>query len=466
MTRAKKIYLLLGILIFACIATLIVVQVEDRKEQISNSDAVILEVPADSVQSLSWEYEDTALAFHKEDTWLYDADGAFPVNEEKINELLEQFQEFKVSFTIEGVEDYAQYGLDDPLCTIRFATGDQSYEVLLGNYSDMDLQRYVSIGDGNVYLAAEDPWSSFEVVLSDMIKHDEIPEFDTVGGIQFSGAESYSITYEENNSIDTYCADDVYFTQRDGKNMPLDTSRVDSYLENISSLGLTDYVTYNASEEDLQAYGLDTPELVITVNYTAENEAGEALSNTFVLNVSRALGERQDAEETDGASDEEFTAYARVGASQIVYQIAAEDYEALMEASYDSLRHLEVLSAAFEDIYQFDISLEGANYTITTEEQDDGKHYYYQENELEIADLQSAIEGLRADSFTGEQPTQKEEISLTVHLENEHHPEVQIKLYRYDGDHCLAMVDGEPVSLVGRSYVVDLIEAVNAIVLN
>ena len=80
--------------------------------------------------------------------------------------------------------------------------------------------------------------------------------------------------------------------------------------------------------------------------------------------------------------------------------------------------------------------------------------------------MQSAIEGLRADSFTGEQPTQKEEISLTVHLENEHHPEVQIKLYRYDGDHCLAMVDGEPVSLVGRSYVVDLIEAVNAIVLN
>ena len=34
------------------------------------------------------------------------------------------------------------------------------------------------------------------------------------------------------------------------------------------------------------------------------------------------------------------------------------------------------------------------------------------------------------------------------------------------GDNCLAMVDGKPVSLVGRSYVVDLIEAVNAIVFN
>ena len=37
--------------------------------------------------------------------------------------------------------------------------------------------------------------------------------------------------------------------------------------------------------------------------------------------------------------------------------------------------------------------------------------------------------------------------------------------YRYDGNKCLAVVDGEPVSLVDRSHVVDLIEAVNAIVL-
>ena len=42
----------------------------------------------------------------------------------------------------------------------------------------------------------------------------------------------------------------------------------------------------------------------------------------------------------------------------------------------------------------------------------------------------------------------------------------QIEFYRYDGNDCLAVVDGEAVSLVERSYVVDLVEAVNAIVLN
>ena len=73
---------------------------------------------------------------------------------------------------------------------------------------------------------------------------------------------------------------------------------------------------------------------------------------------------------------------------------------------------------------------------------------------------------LSADSFTEEKPTQQEEISLTVYLDNENYPTVKINLYRYDGTNCLAMVDGEPVSLVSRSDVVNLIEAVHAIVLN
>lgn len=50
-------------------------------------------------------------------------------------------------------------------------------------------------------------------------------------------------------------------------------------------------------------------------------------------------------------------------------------------------------------------------------------------------------------------------------MDNENVSEVSIELYRYDGNNCLAVIDGEPVSLVARSGVVDLVEAVNAIVL-
>ena len=136
-----------------------------------------------------------------------------------------------------------------------------------------------------------------------------------------------------------------------------------------------------------------------------------------------------------------------------------------MAASYDDLRHQEVFYADFADVTGLDITLEDAAYTITSEGTGDSRAFSYDGEEIEIDDLRDALEALTASSFTGEAPTEKEEISLTVHLDSEDYPEIRIQLYRYDGEQCLAVVDGEPVSLVSRSSVVDLIEAVNAIVL-
>ena len=469
MKRSRRLVILLGLLLAACAATFGVIRYEEHKEVIRNSDAIVLEIDSDAVQTLSWEYGSETLAFHKEDTWLYDGDAAFPVDEEKMQERLELFRAFGVSFIIEDVEDYGQYGLDKPICTIRLSTADETWEILLGNYSSMDSQRYVSVGDGNVYLVQNDPLDYFDAGLSDMIDHDETPDFDKVTGIRFAGTESYSITYEE-DSGNTYCEEDVYFAERAGSLLPLDTSRVDAYLQKISGLSLTDYVTYNATAEELEACGLDTPELTVTVDYTYEDEARNEITQTFVLQISRDPQEQKAAEEAsaqeEGTAEEEITAYARVGDSRIVYRITANEYKALMDASYDALRHLEVLSADFSDVTQLDISLEGAAYSITAEGSGDGRTYSYLGEELEIGDLQSALESLKAESFTDERPTQKKEIGLTVHLDNENYPEVRIELYRYDGTNCLAVVDGTPVSLVARADVVELIEAVNEIVLN
>lgn len=103
---------------------------------------------------------------------------------------------------------------------------------------------------------------------------------------------------------------------------------------------------------------------------------------------------------------------------------------------------------------------------MASEETDDERTWYYQGEEIDITALKNAVTALEADSFTSETATGKEEIRFTVSLNNETYPQVEIVLYRYDGSYCLAEIDGEPVSLVVRSYVVDLIESVHAIVLN
>lgn len=467
MKRSKRLHILLGVLAAVGIVTFAVTQYEEKQEEIEASGEVVLEIDPAAVQTLSWEYDAETLAFHKDGTWVYDTDEAFPVDEERIDELLGVFEAFSAAFIIEDVTDYSQYGLDDPVCTIGISTGDTDYEIQLGDFSTMDSQRYVSIGDGNVYLATADPLDYFDAALRDMIDNDEAPDFGTVEAIRFDGDQTCQIAYQEytEDSSYTYCSDDVYFVQQEDAMLPLDTSRVEGYLDSISGLSLTDYVTYNVSEEELAEYGLDAPELSVTVTYVPEDSEQTA---EFTLHISRDPDE-QAAEDAEGGeedeTEEEITAYARVGESQIVYQITGDSYEALMAAGYDDLRHYEVLTADFADVTGLDITLEDESYTITAEGSGEDKTFYYGEEELDIADLQSALEDMGAASFTDEEPSQKQEISITVHLDNEAHPTVQIDLYRYDGEQCLAVLDGTPTSLVPRDMVVVLIEAVNTIVL-
>lgn len=480
MKRFKRLYVLMGILLAACVVTLAVSQYETYKEDIRNSDEIILELSPDSVQSLSWEYDSQTLAFHREEeTWTYDEDAAFPVDQDKIGDLLSLFEQFGVSFIIEEPEDLGMYGLDDPVCTINLTAEDeQAYTITLGDFSTMDSQRYVSIGDGNVYLVQTDPLDYFDVELRDLIDQDDVPYLSDVQEIRFSGTENYTVTYEE-DSPNAYCVEDRYYTQQDGESLPLDTSRVEEYLNLISYLDLTNYVTYTADEEMLAQLGLDDPELVISVDYTEEDEDGNEVASTFQLSVSRDPEERQAAEEAKAEADqsddaqtdedseeEEITAYVRVGDSKILYQITGDEYTALMAASYDDLRHLEVLPVDFDKMTSLDVTLDGTDYTITVQGDEDDPTYLLGEEEVEFDDVLSALSGLSADSFTQEQPTGQEEIRLTVHLDREELPSMEVVLYRYDGSFCLAQVDGQSVSLVPRSDVVDLIEALNAIVLN
>lgn len=121
---------------------------------------------------------------------------------------------------------------------------------------------------------------------------------------------------------------------------------------------------------------------------------------------------------------------------------------------------------------QLDITLEEQTHTLYTEIDEDAEDedaapiWKYQDEEVDMSVLKSALLSLTADSFTDTAATEKEEISLTVHLENENFPEVTIRLYRYDGSLCLAAVDGQTVSFVSRAAVMELVEAVQAIILN
>ena len=184
-------------------------------------------------------------------------------------------------------------------------------------------------------------------------------------------------------------------------------------------------------------------------------------------------------------------AYVRVEDSSIIYEISYDTFSSIMEASYDDLRHTEVLQAEFEDVQSLDITIGGETYELTTiapaeeeagetdsadseESTDDSEEssddseavwYYQGQEDISISDVESAMTGLNISSFTSGTSHDEAEISLTVTMSLEGNPQIEIVLYRIDGTNCLAAVDGEEIGLVARTDVVELIEAVNAIIL-
>lgn len=60
----------------------------------------------------------------------------------------------------------------------------------------------------------------------------------------------------------------------------------------------------------------------------------------------------------------------------------------------------------------------------------------------------------------------KEEIRLVLTLDSEDFPTFTLTLYRHNGTTCLATIDGTPTAYVTRTQTVDLIEAINQIVLD
>ena len=267
MTKKTRLLLLGGVLAVSVGAAAAMSLSKEAREDIRESGEVVFELPADEVTAVSWTYTDEAgeevsLAFRTDgDGWIYDGDEAFPVDGEKIGELLDRFAELRAAFAIEDVTDTAQYGLEDPVCAIGLTAGDTDYEIRVGNFSELDSQRYLTFGDGTVYLVDEDPMDVYAAALDDFLLGDDIPAFPEVESIAFTGAEEQIILREEDGG--SYREEDIYYL--DGA--PLDTDRVEDYLTHLTALSLTDYATYKAAGADLASYGLDDPELTAAVAY-------------------------------------------------------------------------------------------------------------------------------------------------------------------------------------------------------
>lgn len=450
MKRSKKLLALLLVLAAFIGATFLATKFNPENEETEEvTGTVIFSLDTEAVTGLSWDYSEPLSFTKEEDGWIYTDDAAFPLDSSYIDTMLSTLSLITSDKTIENPEDLDQYGLEIPICAITVTAGEE-YTLSIGEETSMGGQRYFSTGDGNVYLVDSGILDSFSYGLYDVLAFEAIPSIDQPTGLTLSSAgQSYEITYQEHSGL-TYSDEYVWFLGDDA----LDTELTASLLETVTDLAWVSCVDYNAA--DLAAYGLDDPAATVTVQYN-DNE-GTAASFSFQI----------------GATSGSYS-YARLPGSNMVYQIDASITDTLLYTTSAELQPDEVLLMDWDTVTSMDITLDGTSYTITRSTQtvtdDEGNEseetiYLLSGEEVEITSITNALDAMASTGYaTGLTPERSEEIRFTFHRDSEAFPEVELVFYQYNSSACLTTLNGEATVLADRTAVVDLVESVNALVL-
>lgn len=339
MKRGKKLLLLLTVFILLTACSLLVPRLfpeEDTSlEADENTGFNILTLDSEAISAISWTYENETMMFdYVDENWVYAMDAAFPTNSQYLETMILDLSDLIATKTISDPGDLADYGLDEPACSISI-TENSTTEILIGDTNAIGDSRYISIGDGNVYLTDAALYNDFSYTLTDLIQFEEIPDLSTVTAMTVSTSNrKYALIPESSDDITVW-----YYCENNNK-IALDDSLTDSFIDTVRYLSWNSCVDYNADDSTLSDCGLLEPALTVTITYelTTQVDSGEVdedgntvydsttTTHTFSLELSGNIDDCQ---------------YARISDSNMIYQIDEDIYTTLANTTADDLQEEE-----------------------------------------------------------------------------------------------------------------------------
>ena len=125
MKRAKKLLILLGVLIVVCAAAFAASKLnpELNTGNDGTDGSAVFTLDADSVTSLSFRYTGS-LSFERDGgTWYSNDDPDFPLDSSRIDRMVSAISSISAERTIDEPAALSEYGLSNPICQVTVSTG-------------------------------------------------------------------------------------------------------------------------------------------------------------------------------------------------------------------------------------------------------------------------------------------------------------------------------------------------------
>ena len=422
---------------------------KEEEEQVSVTDA-----SADEIETVKFLIDKKEVTFQrKEEEWVKGNDEAFPVSQDTLNNAVGMLGDLKAERVLDDVSDLSEYGLDSPVNTIVFKTkvGEET-SIKIGAKNESVSQYYVKKNedDKKVYLVASASIEPFMNSLYDYAEPGTFPEIssENIKAIQVEGETSYNLSVDENG---------FWYVSDGGNQEKADSAKAASMASSFSTLEYASFVNYDASEEEMESYGLNKPYANVILNYEEEvskketdNLKSEETELEEAENTEEKQGEKkgeetgekkeEEAEMEDkslvihvGSEAEEGDRYVSVDDSKEVYTMSEETLSTFLDKDDSDFWDMNVCYTSINDIESVEITYKGERKTINvsreTSKDEDGNETETLSYEMDGKELDS----IKMNTFYNKvsNMTAQKRVSDDTTLNSE--PEMKIVLRKTDG---------------------------------
>ncbi|MCC8357946.1 MAG: DUF4340 domain-containing protein [Oscillospiraceae bacterium] len=488
----------------------------DAALEITDDDIDLAVGEYDDVTALSWTYGDETVNLTYDadaEEWVNADDETCPIDQTAVEALITAVSSTCASQEVTDVEDFEQYGLDEPTLTVEASTADNTVSYAVGSIS-LTGEYYVRVDGGtSVYTESGLLAGAFQVQIDDLLQLESTPE-DVASVLSLTvetDVTSYTVEYVEDASDIYYTNAYTWFlTELDGVDYTaaadtvseeaeeteeveaseeteeaeaeaetisvttgvtaLDADSAAALYELVSGVSFLSCETWNA--EDLSEYGLDDPQGVATLTYL--DSEGE--TQTFTLEF---------GDYTSGY------VYVRLTGSNMVYLADGSTLDGLMYPDWASMTPLTLTPLDWDTVTTIAVTLDGTDtyeiectYTIEmveveaeedeeSEETEESEDTDAEESETEMVETQvniytigdrsldademdawlDDVYALTAASLADTEEGRSEVMTLTFQRDSDTWQEVTVTFWKYSSTQYLCQLNGDTYYLVSSSTV-------------
>lgn len=323
---------------------------QEAETEETEESSLPVSVTEDELSKVTVKNGDVTMTYVKnDDTWTYEEDPDFPLDESAVNTKMNRLTTLTVDRVLESPEDLSEYGLDKPQQEVTvLKTDGTTFTLYIGNQNSSNNDFYVKVDDGaDVYTMPSSSVNAFNMQPYDVAKADSFPTLEStnIRDIKVE-KEDGTVEFSSDETGTSWTVKD-----QDGNEETAGATAASDLTNAVSSLTYKKFIDYKG--DDLAQYGLDKPTETVTV-VTEETEAEtEEETETATEAVTEAATETETVSESESASEtetgsEETTTEAVSETATVEATTEAVSEAATEEATTEAVSEEETTEAATE----------------------------------------------------------------------------------------------------------------------